>query len=380
MTRGWRVLIPHLARGLFLLVVIAPFGLEAAVVDTYDFGTCALYEQKHYLFEITNSGPETLEIISVEPSCSCVHVMQAPTQVWANSVGLLDILFAPDVLGSVEYRILVKTTRSPDPLLEYAIRGVVTGAVEAAKEPERSLYVDADEAARLVKNPELALWVDVRDEAAFSAAHIPGALNIPLYAVKTKAFLRNKKVVLVGYGFEGSQLEAEATKLKNLGFDTRIWYGGVRGWQRWGGKIEGSEATRLQWLERFAWPAILNRTDWAFISVDGSGPTNQLNILHVPFADDNPSNFVNAVNAFLNDHAEIGLVAVGSQNGQGYDGIEQVSGSIPVIMFYVEGGWQAAEQHLAMLNHVRQGEYRWIRSGETVSRPIRPGCGSCGRR
>jgi rhodanese-related sulfurtransferase len=350
----------------------------AEPLEVYDFGTCSLYEQKQYVFAITNAGMEALNILSVEPSCPCVHIMQWPTQVAANGVGWLDVILAPDVLGSVEYRIRVTTARPSEPVLEYAIRGVVTGGVAIVKEPDKSLYVEANEAASLVKNPEQAVWVDVRDGASFSAAHIPGALNIPAYAVKTKSFLRNGKVVWGGYGFESTELEAEAARLKGLGFDVRLWYGGIRGWQRWGGRLEGADVTRLKWLPASAWPGILNRTDWALVSVDGKGLTNGINIVYLPWDAREPTNFVKAVNAFLEEHSEIGCLAIGNSDGQQYDEIERVAGSIPAVLFYVEGGWQAAQQHLNMLSQVKRGEVRVAQSGG-YTRPLRPGCGSCGR-
>ena len=41
------------------------------------------------------------------------------------------------------------------------------------------------------------LLVDIRPAAAFGKLRIPGSLNIPLYAIKTKTFLKKHDLVLI---------------------------------------------------------------------------------------------------------------------------------------------------------------------------------------
>ena len=54
-------------------------------------------------------------------------------------------------------------------------------------------------------------------EWAFTEAHIPGSINMPLYAVKTKTFLKSVPVVLVNEGFRYAELESECRRLAERG-------------------------------------------------------------------------------------------------------------------------------------------------------------------
>ena len=63
--------------------------------------------------------------------------------------------------------------------------------------------------------------VDVRSEftgKTGSFIRIKKALNIPLYSLKTKTYLKNKRVILIGTGLDDFFLEQEITKLQQLGF------------------------------------------------------------------------------------------------------------------------------------------------------------------
>ncbi len=65
---------------------------------------------------------------------------------------------------------------------------------------------------KLKRNQKLTL-VDVRSRQDFERLHIPGSINIPLYAVKTKTYLKSAPVVLVNEGFRYVELENECRRL-----------------------------------------------------------------------------------------------------------------------------------------------------------------------
>ena len=81
----------------------------------------------------------------------------------------------------------------------------------------------------LKKNQKVYL-VDVRGREEFNKVNIPGSINIPLHAVKTKTFLKSGPIVLIGKGFEYSRMEMEIQKLSKRGFKARVLNGGIYAW------------------------------------------------------------------------------------------------------------------------------------------------------
>ena len=81
--------------------------------------------------------------------------------------------------------------------------------------------------------------MDIRSPEEFERLRIPGSINVALYAVKTKAYLKAQPFVLVGAGFEWRDLETESKCLHQSGFKPSILCGGLVAWQSQGGLLEG---------------------------------------------------------------------------------------------------------------------------------------------
>ncbi len=81
--------------------------------------------------------------------------------------------------------------------------------------------------------------VDVRPEGVFAEVRIPGSFNIPLFALKTKAFLKSKQVVVAGDGRSCEELQRACRELRALGFDANILFGGINHWRQAGGLVQG---------------------------------------------------------------------------------------------------------------------------------------------
>jgi rhodanese-related sulfurtransferase len=74
--------------------------------------------------------------------------------------------------------------------------------------------------------------VDLRDPQRYQKSHLPDSINIPEYRVKTKDFLKNRPLVLVGEGFDDSQHFETCIGLLDSGFkDVTVLEGGVTRWQ-----------------------------------------------------------------------------------------------------------------------------------------------------
>lgn len=94
---------------------------------------------------------------------------------------------------------------------------------------------------RLASKRSNIILVDVRSTESFNKIRIAGSINIPLYAIKTKTFLKTKTLVLVNEGYGYSKLMDECNRLKNSGFTSvSILNGGLNSWIRENGHLEGN--------------------------------------------------------------------------------------------------------------------------------------------
>ncbi len=101
------------------------------------------------------------------------------------------------------------------------------------------LFVSVQDALEMLGQKNKVFLVDVRPRNAFDAFRIPGSINIPAYAVKTKTQLKNRSVILINQGHSYKCLEQTCENLKTLGFSARIMAGGLNGWRQAGGPLEG---------------------------------------------------------------------------------------------------------------------------------------------
>jgi len=85
--------------------------------------------------------------------------------------------------------------------------------------------------AKQLKNNKDILFVDVRRKADFERGSILGSINISLTSLHTKAFLKNKKIILIGHGWNEHFLNLKCAELKTKGFKSvRVLSGGIVSW------------------------------------------------------------------------------------------------------------------------------------------------------
>jgi rhodanese-related sulfurtransferase len=157
-------------------------------------------------------------------------------------------------------------------LAEQAIPNV--GAVpdkpprDAAAQPfqANSCWIDLDQA----NSPE-PTWIDVRPAGTVSAVRVPGALQIPLSALSSKEFLKQKPIVLIGTGRDDGDLARACAELRGHGFQqVKSLRGGVRAWSDAGRPLV-RDAKFSQTLDRLS-PLELHRqaasAPWTMVSVD----------------------------------------------------------------------------------------------------------------
>lgn len=219
--------------------------------------------------------------------------------------------------------------------------------------------------------------VDVRSGPAFSKVRIPGAVNIPLYAVRTKMFLKNKKIVLVNEGFHRADLMEGCTALKHAGFEAHFLYGGLAAWSKKGMPLEGDaftahELNKINPAELFQeteslHTVLIDMSEKGFNSFNTSLKTE-----HFPVK----KNDLTALKRLcaridkVSKNRQVSVVLT-NDTGSGYQLIEkQLSDLGAPLVYFLDGGTNGylffEEKHLRMNSN---------RNERIVKMP---GCSSCG--
>ena len=146
---------------------------------------------------------------------------------------------------------LLLATPEPAAAIETATAGKVTEKlIEGAPiKPDYSLAVTSTELLNKTKHNKGVTLVDIRSPEEFERLRIPGSINVALYALKAKAYLKAQPFVLVSAGFEWRDLEEECRRLRKDGFMPSILFGGLVAWQSQGGPLEGDRLLAASYRE-----------------------------------------------------------------------------------------------------------------------------------
>lgn len=220
----------------------------------------------------------------------------------------------------------------------------------AAHADSGSLYLSPESVLAMLKNRQEVLFVDVRDREAFDRLKIPGSIHIPVYALKSKTFLRDKSFVLVSEGYPNISLDQTCKALRAGGFArASILSGGLRSWMLKKGPIEGDpfaakEVTRVPPKDFFAQQ---ESPDW--LVVIASGPTASASQPLIPGAliltlQGDSRKFVSSLKTLINSKPGSPrlTVLVSDERGEKYESIERTVQEEGIRnVFYLEGGLEA---------------------------------------
>ena len=226
---------------------------------------------------------------------------------------------------------------------------------DASEKDNAHLHLSMESVLSMLKKRQEILFVDVRDREAFEKFRIPGSIHIPLYALKTKAFLKDKPLVLVSEGYPNFALEQTCKALRDAGFTkTSILNGGLRYWIQKKGPIEGdafaqNELSRLSPRDFFAQK---DSPEWLVITVSRSAAGSSQPLIpgavHLPFEGNAPK-FTSALNAIINSKARSPLlsVLVCDERGEKYESIDRAVRKEEICkVFYLKGGMEAYQAFL----------------------------------
>ena len=251
-------------------------------------------------------------------------------------------------------------------------------AAVRSKKQDFSFAVPAESVLKRLKQGQKIILVDVRNKGEFEKVRIPGAINIPLFAVKTKAFLKSGPLVLVDTGCSNSLLEKECRTLRNAGFTVSILNGGLTSWRRKGGKLEG-DLLALNRYNKIS-PRIFFREkeneNMLVIDISGKQADDSkrliLHGIHVPVSG-NLKEKLKKLRALFVNRNRFQSVLVFNETGKDYERVEKILEKAGVEnVFYLKGGLNAYKRFLQHQVLSRKSKESRIK---TVNK-----CGKCGQK
>ena len=221
------------------------------------------------------------------------------------------------------------------------------------KQYESSFAISPGAVFYRLKQKQKITLVDVRNPEDFARLHIPGSLNIPLYAVKTKVFLKSFPIVLVNAGFHYTPLEAECRKLKDMGFKVLILDGGLPAWKRKGSPLVG-DLFALAEMQAVSPQVFFRGKDGEnTLVIDISPVQSELSRQLIPYSKHipvsaEPNESFRKLNRIIADHKNQPFlsVVVFNETGEGYDRANKIFAGLGGNTFYLGSGVAGYKRYL----------------------------------
>lgn len=323
----------------------------------------------------TNSGAAPILVKKIDVSCECLKVTEYPEQIVPGQAGVFSIEILGVNPGAYEYEMKV-TSDVPEESMIYRLHV----AVKAMAEEQRAShwYCSVAEVMERQAQGHSSTFVDVRGSVDYARARLPGSLNMPLYEVKTKSFLKGKDIVLVDGGWGDERLELECLYLQNAGFaSVKILYGGLNAWSASGQPLEGTRCHEVQSLSAAALCSVIKYGDW--LAVDLTDSDDSVGIIpgaqRISWHTARDGEAAARLRDLLMANAKGKRVVLFTENGEDYDAIQdQVDGPDGVPVFFLRGGIQDYRRQLRENAALQRAGVTTVTSGSGGGR--KP-CGSC---
>ncbi len=231
-----------------------------------------------------------------------------------------------------------------------------------SKKRNPALHISVESVMRKLRGKKEIILIDVRESKEFKKFSIPGSINIPLFAIKTKAFLKNKPLALVNEGYNSAKLEQECKRLRDFGFEIWIMTGGLNFWRQKGGPIVGDVFAQkeLNKISPRSFFGERNFDDWLVIDASESRKpeTRQLmpGGMHISFLPDS-TRFASKLKKTADKHKSNAFlfVLIFNEDGRQYEKIEKIVDQTGIKnVFYLKDGLNGYEAFLQKHALVRQ--------------------------
>jgi len=115
-------------------------------------------------------------------------------------------------------RVGMSAPNNPEPPPVPSELSPIKSRKRAFNKREPTLAISVESVLKKLREKQDIILVDVRKKSEFEKFRIPGSISVPLFAVKTKTFLKAKPLVLVNEGYGYRQVEQEVAHLRDSGF------------------------------------------------------------------------------------------------------------------------------------------------------------------
>jgi rhodanese-related sulfurtransferase len=243
------------------------------------------------------------------------------------------------------------------------------------KKRNPSYAISTEAVLHKLKEKQSITLVDVRSNDQFDEVSIPGSINIPLYAVKTKTYLKSTPVILINEGYSYEPLERECARLRKAGFQVWILNGGLYYWKQRGGPLHGDHFIKGE-LNKVPAPIFFTEKayeEWLIIDVSSSKNVQTSSLLPeaipVPYSN-------NAAEFTARLHKAIAPLKINplrsliffNETGEKYDAIEKVIHKAGYTeVFFLKGGLAAYDTFVSNLTQIKQAREN---SKRTIKRCI----------
>ncbi|MBF0227162.1 MAG: rhodanese-like domain-containing protein [Desulfobacterales bacterium] len=214
---------------------------------------------------------------------------------------------------------------------------------------EKSIYgnlISMESVIRDINQNTNIILIDVRDSSSFNEFRIPESINIPIYFIKTKNFLKSKKIVLVDNGYGYHYLDEECRNLQKSGFQVSILKGGIYEWVEKKAPIIGNMAITSE-LNKIPSNIFFEEKDfnsWIVINISENASENSKKLfpdsIHIPLSNDlkNWANqLMDTIKAY-NNNPFLSCVLF-NDTGNDYEKVEKIVSEKNIKnLFYLKGG------------------------------------------
>lgn len=230
-------------------------------------------------------------------------------------------------------------------------------AVAKLKKHDPTLLINVTDLRKNISENKNVIIIDVRKPEDFEKIKIPSSINMPLFSVKTKQYLKSKLLILVNEGYNYSQMEQECINLRKAGFKVYILHGGLYYWVQNGAPLEGVISSKKS-LNKISPSVFLTEKDysnWIIVDVSSAEKIDEPLLgrsIFVPFAG-NSDKFSSSLEKSLDKIKtdEFSLILICNEKGENYDKIEAIlEKSKTNRIFFLEDGKEGLKKAIAKAN------------------------------
>jgi rhodanese-related sulfurtransferase len=231
------------------------------------------------------------------------------------------------------------------------------------KKRDPSLMISVEDVLPRSKDKPEKLLIDVRPRHDFEKVRIPRSINIDLFAVRTKDFLKAQPIVLVNEGYRYAQIEEETRRLRSSGFTVTILDGGLTNWRHKKGPLEGDDVAQRE-LNRVPPRVFFEEKDYDhWLVMDATSELQQGCLRLIPTSlslglPTHTKELVRQMKAIWerNRIRPFPIILIFDERGKSYERIDRIASSsgLPPVHFLQGGinGYRAfLEQQAILLQH-----------------------------